>query len=139
MSAAYVRQEIRAKVATALPAPWGFVESINLAANAETLPSRWYTLDFPPASDQRIALGSPGLFRESGGPVVFVFTEQQLGDAAAAEAAELVRGALVNWHDETGHLRVLACGPPTDLDGGDFRGAWYGQSVEVRYEFDRLA
>ena len=139
MSSAYVREQFRAKVATALPPPWAYVESINWAVNAESLPLRWYTLDFPPADEQRVALGSPGLFRESGAPLVMIFTEQQLGDSIAADAAELVRDALVNWHDDTGQLRVLACAPPNDLDGGDFRGAWYGQSVDVRYQFDRLA
>jgi hypothetical protein len=140
MSGAYVREQIRAQVATALPAPWMYVESINQAQDARTLPSQWYTLDFPPADDQRISLGVPALYRESGVPVVSIFTAQQLGDALAVNAAELVRQALLSWqHDATGHLRVLACGPPAELDGGDFRGAWYGQSVDVRYEFDRIA
>lgn len=139
MSSAYVRQEFRAKLAALLPSPWEFIESINVVADRESLPARWYTLDFPPADEQRISLGTPGLYRETGAPLVFVFTEQALGDAIAAAAAELVRDALINWTDASGQLRVLACAPPSELDGGDFRGAWYGQTIDVRYQFDRLA
>jgi hypothetical protein len=36
-------------------------------------------------------------------------------------------------------VRVLDCSPPTDADGGDFRGAWYVITVGVRYQFDRFA
>jgi hypothetical protein len=139
MSAAYVREQFRTVLAGLLPAPWAYVESINNAVDAETLPPQWFTVEFTPADDQRISLGEPGLYRETGAPLVLLFTEHQIGDAEALSGAELVRAGLVNFTDPTGHLRVLACGPPTELDGGDFRGAWYGQSVDVRYQYDRFA
>jgi hypothetical protein len=139
MSTEYVRAQFRAVLANALPLPWVFVESINTAYGEAELPVQWVTLDFPPVDEQRISLGSPGLFRESGAPQLLIFTAQQLGDGLAVQAAEQLRTVFLNWkHDASGHLRVLSCSPPQDLDGGDFRGAWFGESVDIRYEFDSI-
>jgi hypothetical protein len=138
MSSAYVRAQFRAAVAASLPAPWVYVESINVQRVAE-LPPQWFTLDFPPADVQPISLGRPALYRESGAPSITVATPQALGDALALAGAELVRTALIHFVDATGHLRVLTCSPPTELDGGDFFGAWYRQTIDVRYQFDDFA
>jgi hypothetical protein len=139
MSSEYVRAQFRTVLALALPPPWEFIESINLADEREELPLQWFTVAFGLASEDAISLGTPSLWRETGSPLVVLFTEQQIGDATALAAAELLRAALLHFVDDTGQLRVLACSPPMELDGGDFRGAWYRQGVEVRYQFDRLA
>ena len=139
MSAATVREAFRAKLSTLLvPDGFEFVESINRAESTKTLPPNWYTLDFLPSSDNRISLGVPALFRESGRCMVAIFTPHQTLDQSAVDAAELVRAEMANWHDPTGAVRVVTAQPPTDLDGGDFRGSYYGITVDLIYQFDRL-
>jgi len=140
VSAAVVREAFRQKIAGLLDAEgFAFVESINLATSTKDLPPRWYTLDFVPSDDTRISLGAPALFRESGIVSVAVFTEQQVEDSDAVAAAEIIRAQMCNWFDPSGSIRVLDAQPPQDLDGGDFRGAGYGMTVDLRYHYDRFA
>jgi hypothetical protein len=143
MSADYVRTQLTAAVAPIL-VPFGFTffETINRAHKAGQLPKAgWYTVDFIPAIDDPVSLGSPQLFRESGSCVVAIFTAQDITDTEAADAAEVVRDAMVHFQvaDAAGNsLRVIDCGPPNDADGGDFRGAWYAMTVDLRYQYDRF-
>jgi hypothetical protein len=143
MSADYVREAFREVVPPLLTgAGFTFFESVNEAHATKELPPRWFTLDFTPNDDAPAALGQPQLFRESGACTIAIFTAQDIQDATAVDAAEIVRQALVHYTkaDVTGNfLRVLDCSPPTDADGGDFRGAWYVITVTVRYQFDRFA
>ncbi len=140
MSADTVRDAFRAQLSTLLVADgFEFVESVNLAETTKNLPEYWYTLDFLPASDNRISLGVPALFRETGRCTVAIFTPHQTQDAVAVDAAEKVRAAMSNWFDATGMLRVDSAQPPADMDGGDFRGAFYGIAVDLSYTFDRFA
>ena len=140
MSAALVREAFRAQVDGLLAGEgYAFFESINKATATKDLPSRWYTLDFIPSDDTRISLGQPALFRETGLVTVAVFSEHNVEDADAVAAAEVVRAQMCNWFDTSGHIRVTEAQPPTDLDGGDFRGAFYGITVDLRYQFDRFA
>jgi hypothetical protein len=143
MSAEAVREAFRQKIAGMLePDGFTYFETINEATSSKELPPRWYTLDFIPADDSRISLGIPALFRESGTVLVAIFTAQQIEDTTAVAAAETVRTELANWQVTSAlgqYLRVLEAGPPNDLDGGDFRGAWYGITVDLRYTFDRMA
>jgi hypothetical protein len=139
VSAAAVRAAFRDQVSGLLvPFGYEFVESINRAETTKTLPDYWYTLDFLPASDNRISLGVPALFRETGRVAVAIFNPQQTQDTAGIDAAEIVRAAMANWFDATGAIRVLTAQPPTDLDGGDFRGSYYGVTVDLLYQFDRM-
>jgi len=140
MSAQSVREAFRAKLSTLLvPDGFVFVESINQAESTKTLPQKWYTLDFLASDDIRLSLGIPALFRESGRVTVIIFTPQQTFDSEGVAAAEHVRAELCNWFDDTGNIRVLSANPPIDLDGGDFRGSFYGITVDLSYQFDRLA
>jgi len=140
MSAATVRDAFRTKLDTLLvPFGFAFVESINKAEATRDLPDNWYTLDFMPASDDRISLGVPALFRETGRVAVAIFTPQQIEDEDAVDAAEIVRTEMANWFDPTGHIRVNSAQPPTDMDGGDFRGSFYGITVDLAYTYDRFA
>jgi len=139
MSSAYVRDSFRTKVATLLVAEgFEFIETINLAESTGELPPKWFTLDFLPADDTRMSLGVPALFRETGAVTLAIFTPQHERDTEAIAAADVVRSALCNWIDTTGNLRVHDAQPPADLDGGDFRGSFYGVTVDIRYSFDRI-
>jgi hypothetical protein len=139
MSSAYVRDQFRAQLQTMLVAQgFTYFESINEAHRTQELPLKWYTVDFAPSDLQPISLGVPALYRETGGVSVAIFIEQNVTDADATEAADEVRTAFIHWHDDTGNLRVISVQPPQDLDGGDFRGAFYGMSVDVLYQFDRI-
>jgi hypothetical protein len=139
MSHAHVREEFRT-AARALLEPAGFVffESINFATQSKSLPPHWFTLEFIVGDEGRAALGVPSLMREQGTVAVQIYSEQQVTDAATTQAADMVRDAFTNWADATGQLRVIDCAPAVDIDGGDFRGAFYGVFVSVRYLFDRL-
>lgn len=140
MSAQAVREAFRAAVSPLLvPDGFEYIESVNRAEATKSLPLKWYTLDFLPSDDSRAALGVPSLFRESGRCVVVIMTPQDQLDSEALAAAEVVRAAMCNWFDESGQIRVQAAQPPNDLDGGDFRGAFYGITVDLLYTFDRLA
>lgn len=134
MSAPFVRDAFRAAVPLLLPPEYQFVESINLAERTENLPARFATLDFLSGTRERIALGRPSLERETGICVVLLLSPQQIGDSEAAETAQLICDGLGNF--TLGSLRVLDAGPPSDMDGGDFRGSFYGMSVGLRYQYD---
>ena len=139
MSSASVRAAFRTQVAGLLSGSgFDFIESVNRAESVTELPQRWYTLDFAVAGDQRMSLGVPTLFREQGTVTVVIFTEQNIEDAAATNAAEVVRAALANWNALDGHLHVQQAAPPADLAGGDFRGSFYGVMVDIGYTFDRI-
>jgi len=139
MSAQAVRTAFRDALSPLLvPDGFEFVESINKAETTKTLPTKWYTLDFLPSDDSRAALGVPALFRESGRVTVLIFTAQNIFDTDAVAAAEVVRAAMCNWFDSTGNIRVNAAQPPVDLDGGEFRGSFYGITVDLLYQFDRF-
>lgn len=138
MTHAAVRAEFRAAVQLVLvPLGFAWFESLNHAERTANLPKRWYTLEFLSGDDQRASLGVPTLMRETGSCVVQIYTEQQITDVAATSAADQVREVFTNWRTAFG-LRVLECSPPSDLDGGDFRGSFYGVGVDVRYQFDRF-
>lgn len=143
MSAQYVRDAFREKVPPLLTdESFEYFESVNDAHATKELPPRWFTLDFVAPQDGPAALGQPQLFREQGTCVIAIFTTQDIQDTEGVRAAEIVRQELVHYMkaDAGGNfLRVLDCGPPTDADGGDFRGAWYVLTVDVRYAFDRMA
>src|SRR3982750_390191 len=140
MSANAVRDAFRAKLSGLLvPDGFAYVESVNLAESTRDLPPKWYTLDFPPASESRISLGVPALFREQGRVTVAIWTPQQTTDDDAVTAAETVRQEMANWFDPTGMIRVESAQPATDADGGDFRGSFYGSTVDLFYAFDRFA
>jgi hypothetical protein len=139
MSHSTVRAEFRTAARAVLePLGFDFVESINFAALAKALPHRWFTLEFIVGDDARASLGVPTLMREQGSVAIQIFSEQQTTDAAATQAADAVRDAFTNWADASGQLRVLDCAPPIEMDSGDFRGAFFGVLVSVRYQFDRL-
>jgi len=142
MSADYVRTQLTAAIAPILvPTGFQFFETINEAHATKELPSRWYTVEFVPATAPPISLGTPQLFRETGSCVVVIFTAQDITDTDAVDAAELVRDAMVHFQvaDVAGNsLCVLDCGPPNDADGGDFRGAWYAITVDIAYQYDSL-
>lgn len=138
MSGAFVREQLRTRVAALAPPGFVYVESVNLATPSKVLPPLHYSLDFPPATDERIALGMPGLYRESGTPSVQFFVAPQTGDVDACTAAESVRAGLIDWADATGQLRVLSVGPPNDIDGGDFRAGFYAMGIDVQYTYDHL-
>jgi hypothetical protein len=140
MSAALVRSTFRDQLSTLLGADgFAFIESINHAESTKNLPFKWYTLDFLASDDSRMSLGMPALFRETGRVTVLIFTPLQTLDTDGIAAAEKVRAALCNFFDDTGNLRVLAAEPPTELDGGDYRGSFYGITVDLAYQFDRIA
>jgi hypothetical protein len=140
MSANAVRDVFRAALSTLLvPDGFQYVESVNLAENTRDLPNKWYTLDFLPSTDNRISLGVPALFREQGRVAVAIFTPQQTEDDDAVTAAEIVRQQMAQFRDPTGMIRVDSAQPATDLDGGDFRGSFYGITVDLLYSFDRFA
>jgi hypothetical protein len=139
MSHAYVRAQMRA-VAQAVLVPVGFewVESINFASLAKALPGKWFSMEFVVGDESRAALGVPTLMREQGTAVVQIFCEQQIGDAPVIAGSDILRDALTNWADATGQLRVVDCAPAIEMNSGDFRGAFFGVFVSVRYQFDRL-
>jgi hypothetical protein len=140
VSANPLRDAFRAALSSLLvPDGFLYVESINQAESTRDLPNQWYTLDFLPATDSRISLGKPTLFRELGRCSVAIFTPQQTFDDAAVTAAEKVRQSMANWTDPTGMIRVESAQPATDMDGGDFRGAFYGITVDLMYAYDRFA
>lgn len=143
MSAQYVRSAFREVVPPLLTdEDFTYFESVNEAHATKELPPRWFTLDFVPNDKPPAALGQPQLFRETGTCVIAIFTAQDINDTSGVAAAEEVRRALVHYvkADAQGNfLRVTECGPPTDADGGDFRGAWYALTVDARYSFDSFA
>lgn len=111
-----------------------FVESVNLAESTRDLPPKWYTLDFPPANNERTSLGMPARFVETGRVMVSIFIPAQTQDTDAVDAADKVRTEMANWFDPTGRIRVTAPQPPSD--GGDFRGAHYGVTVDLTYTYE---
>lgn len=140
MSASAVRTAFRTKL-NGLLAPDGFtyVETINLATPSALLPNKYYTLDFPGSTERPISLGVPTLFREEGRCVVAILIPHQTQDTDAVDAAESVRDEMTHFVDATGMVRVLSAQPPTDMDGGDFLGAFYRVTVDLLYAFDRFA
>lgn len=139
MSHAYVREQFRSATRAVLePLGFAWFESINFASLAKSLPPNWFTMEFIVGDEARAALGVPTLMREQGTAAVQIFSKQQTTDALATSAVDAVRDALTNWADVTGQLRVLDCTPAMEMDSGDFRGAFYGLLVSVRYQFDRL-
>ena len=139
MTRAYVREQLRAQAITIMESlGFAWFESINQATQSKTLPAKWATMEFSISDDVRAALGKPTLMRENGTASVQIFTEQQTTDAVATQAADALRDAFTNWADTTGQLRINDCAPAVDLDSGDFRGAFYGVFVSVRYQYDRF-
>jgi hypothetical protein len=139
MSHSYVRAQFRAAAQQVL-GPLGFewVESINLASPAKDLPARWFTMEFIVGDEARAALGVPSLMREQGNAAIQIFSEQQITDNTAMQAADVARDAFTNWADVTGQLRVTDCAPGIEMDSGDLRGAFFGVLVSIHYLFDRL-
>lgn len=125
MSHHYVREQFRAAAQQVL-VPLGFewVESINLASPSKDLPPKWFTVEFVVGDESRAALGVPALMREQGNAALQIFTQQQITDDTAMQAADDVRDEFTNWADVTGQLRVVDCAPAVEMDGGDVRGAY---------------
>jgi hypothetical protein len=136
MSSASVRNSFRSRVlAAALPVP--YVETVYTPVDRKQLPAGgWVTLDFLCYGEERISLGDPGCFRESGQVDFTIAVPASQGDAAMLAIAEALRTAFRHYADNG--LRVSDLSPLTEPDSGDNRGAWAIGSFTVDYSFDRF-
>jgi hypothetical protein len=120
-----------------------YVDTVNRAPDPSSLPDVWFTLEFSNASEQRLTLGVPALFREFGVVDVVVLGLSGRGDDIPVDTAELFRSALQDIRLQipvtdsvggNGDLRIDAAEPPnTDATES---GNWFLASVSCAYTLD---
>jgi hypothetical protein len=139
MSSLFVRQTFYAALPILLPT-LTYYPTLNVPQVDEPdegAPDRWYTIDFEALDESRVSIGMPGCFVERGVVVVTLAERAGFGDLDLAEMAQTVHDAFLDWHDPTGHLRVVQVDPPIEVDGGDLHGAWWLMEVPMGYEWHR--
>ena len=96
----------------------------------------WCTLEFMAPTEQRLTLGAPGLFRESGQVHVLVLTKSGKGDEAAVEASEAFRALFTGINLDTGGGRLTIDAPEPPSTEPTESGNWFLASVICSYTYD---
>ena len=137
MSSRFVRASFRMAWPALLPG-LALIETINRDPSPGGLPTVWATVLFAMTAEERVSLGSPACYRETGEILVTCICRSGDGDLPAVDAAESVRSAFHDWHDPTGLLAIIDTSPPPDTEYGDSRGRWYAVEVPLGYRYDRV-
>ena len=126
----HVRDLFRARVAAVSPAPYR--ETIGTVVDLNTIGDSWVTLEFPLVTAQRVSLGYPCCYRESGAVVVHCFARSGLGETEAMQLAEAIRPAFdVPYLSD---VRLLGTSPPSLIPTDN--GEWLDVVLPVAYEWD---
>lgn len=107
-----------------------FVQTLN--ERPSSLPTLYTSLERDYCEVERITLGVPSQFRETGTLTVVVAQRSGLGYTAAETLAEEVRALFHNY--SLVHLQVLTVGSPTVFEADE--GNYFLMKVPVRYMFD---
>ena len=140
MSHKAIRDAARAMVIDAgWPAGLPFFETLNEEPDDTTLPDLWCTLSFEAQSDDRIAIGSvPVTQLEEGTVRVKILARSGLGDAAAVDARESVRGFPYTFTGWPAGLTIDKTRGPTDpFGGGD--GSWFRADLAIDYSYQHTS
>lgn len=132
MSTAVVRSKFRTALTSQFPTVQ-YVETIGTNVDTETLGALWMAMSFAANSQERLSIGSPSYWEETGVVRVVVVGESGNGDAAVTAQADAVADFFRNWQDpvET-TLRVTGVQPPAELDE-ESDGKWILFSVDIFY------
>jgi hypothetical protein len=109
------------------------LETLNARPAVPTdLARKYLSIEHDHCDVQRITLGQPAQYRESGSLFVVCQTASGSGQAAANALAEAVRGLFFEY--ATNHFRVLAVKSAIvfEVDNGNF----FALRVPIQYQFD---
>jgi len=134
MSSEAVRAIFR-QIVPAAAAPTPYIETVDTQVDLGKCPDAWVTLEFVQSQRQRVSIGSPGCFRETGQVDVHCITRSGTGDAAATALAEQITQALLQTR--IAHFRFVTIDSPT-LSPSD-SGNWADLVVPCEYAFDSIA
>lgn len=110
-----------------------FLQTLNERSTLATASDRKYTsLEHNFSETERITLGQPAMYRESGSFYVVCQTPAGRGVVLANTLAETVRGLFFEYAVD--HFRVLAAKSATIFEPDD--GNWFTAKVPIEYQFD---
>lgn len=107
-----------------------YVDTLN--ARPATLPNIYTSIEVENSVVDRITIGSPAMFRESGTIAVKVNVRSGGGDSSAETLAETVRDLFHNY--AVGHFRVETVGSAVPLSPDE--GNYFQLRVPVVYQYD---
>jgi hypothetical protein len=134
MSSTFVREAIYTAIPLLLP-DLAFVPTLNVPVDKTVFPDLWFTVDFAALERPRTALGSPGCYLERGVILADMYSKPDVGDIPLAQMGDEISAAFLDWTDPTGALRIYQVNPPTEVDGGDMRGAWWVMQLSLDYNY----
>jgi len=133
MSSETVRTIFR-QIVPAAAAPTPYIETVDTQVDLGKCPDAWVTLEFVQSQRQRVSIGSPGCFRETGQVDVHCITRSGTGDADGTALAGQITQALAQTR--IAHFRIVTIDPPT-LAPSD-SGNWADVVVPCEYAFDSI-
>ena len=127
----HTRQVFKSAVVTAA-APLPYYETIGQVLDLNKAADYWVTLEFPPTIAERVSLGFPACYRESGAVILHVLGRSGQGDQAVFNYAEQIRP-----HFDGPFLvdvRLKGTYPPAlfPTDNGE----WLDVTTVINYEWD---
>jgi hypothetical protein len=132
MSSKVVRDAVRAALVAQFPSVQ-YVEVKGESIDNEDLQSLWMAVDFAAYGEDRISIGSPSLWEETGVARVWVAALTGTGDSAAITHADAVLNYFRNWQDPVNKTRVLSVSPPALTEEAS-DGRWLFFTVDLRYQ-----
>jgi len=130
MSSGTVRSAFRSAITTAFPLV-PYVETLGVNVDNEALPPLWMTMGFAAISEERLSIGTPSYWEESGVVRVLVAGESGTGDGAVISQADAVISYFRNWQPAS-MFRVTSVQPPSDTED-ESDGKWLYITVDIYY------
>lgn len=139
MSALDVRNWFREKIRSHLPEGCEYVETSNNVPDLSTVQAPWVTLEFQPGFKERMSLGVPAMWKETGRCFVKINTAAGVGEEEGMGIAEDVNLAmmvqLVTSLSEFRTLRIVSVQPPDTWPGG-IDGRFFVTTLPVDFELN---
>jgi hypothetical protein len=137
MSSIVVRTKFRDALQAMFPAvPYHEVYGVDL--DNEDLEPLWVALEFTAIGEERISIGAPSYWHETGVARVVIVAESGQGEDAAVLFGDAVKDAFRDWQDTASGLRVLSVVPPTAAAPVS-DGKWIAVMVELSYQREFFA
>lgn len=131
MSSTVVRTQFRSALVAQFPAV-PYVETLGTEVDEEALPALWMSMAFAAGPDERLSIGTPCYWEETGVCRVMVAGLAGAGDAAVSAQADAVAEFFRNWQVPAESLRVTGVTPPsTGEDDSD--GRWLYFVIDLAY------
>jgi hypothetical protein len=106
---------------------------VNDDPDHDSIEDLWATAEYVAFNEERISLGSPACWRESGTITIVISGISGDGDAALLVASNNIRNAYRGW--DVDKISVIKVDPPQATPSFS-DGNWYSMEINLTYDYD---